>query len=179
MHNTPTGNTHTIASGMTFNVAVGLHNLDNTETTNEKLKKYSMLLADTVLVRPTGPEVLTTQCQKEWQDIAYNLNAESDGEIDEEEELKNEAQDLLIDNVENGVRGVRRTDNLVNHSEEAKRRDKQQKLLEKLNKETLERITAQKGQQDDTRGAAAGRNISEIMAYKGVRDMPRITEHVI
>lgn len=110
---------------MTFNVAVGLHNLDNTETANEKLKKYSMLLADTVLVRPTGPEVLTTQCQKEWRDIAYNLNAESDGEIDEEEELKNEAQDLLIDNVENGVRGVRRTDNLVNHSEEAKRRDKQ------------------------------------------------------
>lgn len=60
------------------------------------------MVADTVLIKQQGAnEVLTAQASKQWSDVAYNLNASED-EIDEEEELKIEAQDLLDEQLENG-----------------------------------------------------------------------------
>ena len=84
-----------------------------------------------VLIRAAGPEVLNSagskECSSEWLHVAYQLNDSDEEEIDEEEEIKMEAVDLLNDNVENGKldKARRRKDTSMKDTEEAKRREKQ------------------------------------------------------
>ena len=53
---------------MAFNVSVGGQNL----VLNEN-KKYAIMIADTVLIKTNGTEVLTSNISKKYEDISYSL----------------------------------------------------------------------------------------------------------
>ena len=54
--------------GMVFNIVVSVSNLKNS-----KGKTYSIMLADTVLIKQGGHEVLTAKIQRKYEDISYAL----------------------------------------------------------------------------------------------------------
>ncbi len=65
---------------MVFNVTISLSGLKT-----QKGKSYSIMIADTIIVRPNGPEVLTGKIPKKYEEISYALQ---DGE---EPEVKKKA----------------------------------------------------------------------------------------
>lgn len=66
-----------VRSGMVFNVAVGLENLEAKDAKDPKNKNYALFIADTVLVTESGTaEVLTHRAPKTWKDVSYYLNDE-------------------------------------------------------------------------------------------------------
>ena len=74
-------NERPIRAGMTFNVSLGLHDLLNEApgaADNPKLRTYSLLLADTVVVRGAADrdkwvDVATASASKAFSDVAYTL----------------------------------------------------------------------------------------------------------
>ncbi|TKW42220.1 hypothetical protein SEVIR_1G369300v4 [Setaria viridis] len=76
-----------IKQGMVFNISLGLHNVQ-AETTSEKTKQFSLLLADTVVVTEKGNrfkkktdkgnEILTAPCSKAVKDVAYSFNEDEE-----------------------------------------------------------------------------------------------------
>jgi len=73
---------------MVFNLAVGFHDLEladahkvNAQGSIRNLSKYSMLIADTVVIRSSEepPEVLTKH-SIEWRDVSYFINETHDPE---------------------------------------------------------------------------------------------------
>jgi nucleosome binding factor SPN SPT16 subunit len=86
-------NTYKFSEGMTFNVAVGFHNVPLTaEDKNgspesiKKLEVFSLLIADTVRIQggDQTPEVLT-KASKDYSDVSYSI-ADGKGSEDEEED---------------------------------------------------------------------------------------------
>jgi len=68
-----------VRAGMTFNVAVGLENLEAPDATDKRGKVYAMFLADTVVVKEEGaPEVFTERAPKAWADVSYSLKDDDD-----------------------------------------------------------------------------------------------------
>lgn len=70
-YNITAKNERAIKPGMTFNVSVGFHNIDLPE--DAKHKTFSLLLADTVLITPSGAEVLTDKATKSLGEITYEI----------------------------------------------------------------------------------------------------------
>ena len=68
-----------VRPGMTFNVAVGLEDLEDKQATDKRRQKYALFLADTVLVMESGPpETLTEKAPKAWTEVSYHLNNEEE-----------------------------------------------------------------------------------------------------
>uniref|UniRef100_A0A7N0RAU6 FACT complex subunit n=1 Tax=Kalanchoe fedtschenkoi TaxID=63787 RepID=A0A7N0RAU6_KALFE len=76
-------NNKVLKENMIFNVSIGFQNL-RTEINKPKSQNFSLLLADTVIVKPK-PEVVTAKSSKAVKDVAYSFN---DGEEEEEEKPK-------------------------------------------------------------------------------------------
>ena len=55
---------------MVFNIAISANGLKSL-----KGKDYAMMIADTVAVRSSGPDVLTGKIPKKYEDISYALEA--------------------------------------------------------------------------------------------------------
>jgi nucleosome binding factor SPN SPT16 subunit len=74
-----TENGRGIKEGMVFNVSLGLRNvLDQAEiATCAKAKKFSLLLADTILVTARGNKILTIACSKAVKHISYWFNKDA------------------------------------------------------------------------------------------------------
>ncbi|KAJ3071143.1 FACT complex subunit spt16 [Podochytrium sp. JEL0797] len=70
-----------LMAGMTLNVSVGFHNLENTESSNKdpRNKIYSMLLADTIRLTKEAPVYLTNY-DRDFKDISWEMN-DSDEEV--------------------------------------------------------------------------------------------------
>lgn len=73
---------------MVFNVVVSLANLETT-----KKKNYSILIADTVVVRQSSTENLTAKIPKKYADISYELGQEA-GQEEEEEAKKSDEKEV-------------------------------------------------------------------------------------
>ena len=52
---------------MVFNVTISLSGLKA-----KNGKDYAIMIADTAIVRPTGPEVLTARIAREYKEISYS-----------------------------------------------------------------------------------------------------------
>jgi len=81
-------NQRKFAPNMIFNLAIGFQDLDLTTTDKvgalgsiRSLSKYSMLVADTVIIQANGdaPDVLTKH-SKQWRDVSYFINDRNDDE---------------------------------------------------------------------------------------------------
>lgn len=161
-------NDQMLKAGMIFNVSLGFHNLQ-IATKNPKTQKFSMLLADTVIVGDRVPEVVTSICSKALKDVAYSFNEEG-----EEEELPK------VKVVPNGTEifPSKATLRSVNHevSKEELRRQHQAALARRKNEETARRLAG-----GGTEGISHGpmKPSGELIAYKNINDIPPPREFMI
>lgn len=87
---------------MVFNLAIGLHDVplepnDKLDAMGSvsKLAEYSMLVADTVIIRADGePPELLTKHSVEWRDVSYFINENSEENI-----VKNQNEDVMTGNL--------------------------------------------------------------------------------
>jgi nucleosome binding factor SPN SPT16 subunit len=160
-------NDRKIKQGMVFNVSLGLHNIQ-AETTSEKTKQFSLLLADTVLVNERGHEILTAPCSKAVKDVAYSFNE------DDEDVAEVKMESKTIDAVP--TKATLRSDNQEMSKEEL-RRQHQAELARQKNEETARRLAGGGSGSGEGRGPARASN--ELVAYKNVNDVPFVRDLVI
>ncbi|XAR52735.1 hypothetical protein NMG60_11020956 [Bertholletia excelsa] len=156
-------NDRLLKPGMVFNVSLGFQNLQS-ETKNPKTQKFAVLLADTVVVGESNPEVVTSISSKAVKDVAYSFN--EDDEEEEEERMKVKAE-------ANGSKALpsKATLRSVNHemSKEELRRQHQAELARQKNEETARRLAGGGSGMSDNRGAV--KPSGELIAYKNVNDL--------
>lgn len=155
-------NDRALKVGMVFNVSLGFQNLQ-AGTKNAKTERFSVLLADTVIVRENTPEVLTSTSSKAVKDVAYSFN--EDDEEEEKPKVKAET---------NGAEALasKATLRSVNHemSKEELRRQHQAELARQKNEETARRLAGGGSGPLDSRGSA--KSSGDLTAYKNVNDLP-------
>uniref|UniRef100_A0A7N0U852 FACT complex subunit n=1 Tax=Kalanchoe fedtschenkoi TaxID=63787 RepID=A0A7N0U852_KALFE len=154
-------NVNVLKENMVLNVSIGFQNL-RTEINKPKSQNYSLLLADTVIVKPK-PEVLTSKISKAVKDIAYSFN---DGE---EEEEKPKVQNVVTAAESLQSKATLRSDNQEMSKEEL-RRQHQAELARQKNEETARRLAGGGAAAGDGRFSA--RSSSELVAYKNVNELP-------
>ncbi|KAG6478423.1 hypothetical protein ZIOFF_061865 [Zingiber officinale] len=154
-------NDRVLKSGMVFNVSLGFQNLQ-ARTKNPKTEKYSLLLADTVIVGKKPPEVLTAGCSKAVKDVAYSFSEEED-----EEPLR-----VRSDLNGTGVLSSKATlrSDKQEMSKEELRRQHQAELARQKNEEIARRLAGSVSAAGEGRGPA--KTSSELIAYKNVNDIP-------
>lgn len=152
-----------IKPGMVFNVSLGFQNVQM-ETKNPKTAKFSVLLADTVIVGENSPEVITSLSSKAVKDVAYSFN-----EDDDEQE---EQHDTRLKTGNAKTLPSKATLRSVNHevSKEELRRQHQAELARQKNEETARRLAGNGSGASDNRGSS--KPSSELIAYKNVNDLP-------
>lgn len=161
-------NDRVLKTGMVFNVSLGFQNLQ-IETKNPKTEKFSILIADTVIIGESAPQVATAISSKALKDVAYSFN--EDGE--EEESPKVKSMPNLAD-----AFSSKATLRSVNHevSKEELRRQHQAALARQKNAETARRLAG---------GGSGGSNsgplkpTGDIVAYKNVNDLPHPRDFMI
>ncbi|XVF41716.1 hypothetical protein PTKIN_Ptkin01aG0302400 [Pterospermum kingtungense] len=155
-------NDRILKPGMVFNVSLGFQNLQ-TKTNNPKTRKYSVLLADTVIVGEKVPDILTAKSSKAVKDVAYSFNEDDE----EEEKLKVKAEDNGNETLFSKT--TLRSDNHEMSKEEL-RRQHQAELARQKNEETARRLAGGGAVAADSRGTV--RTVGDLIAYKNVNDLP-------
>ncbi|KAI3874777.1 hypothetical protein MKW98_019350 [Papaver atlanticum] len=163
-------NDRILKAGMVFNVSLGFQNLQ-AQTNNPKTEKFSLLLADTVIVKENIPEVVTMISSKAVKDVAYSFN-----EDDEEEEAKPKAKAEPNGSESLLSKATLRSDNQEMSKEEL-RRQHQAELARQKNEETARRLAGGGSGAGDGRGVAKAS--SDLIAYKNVNDVPPSRELMI
>ncbi|XVF05902.1 hypothetical protein REPUB_Repub06bG0002000 [Reevesia pubescens] len=155
-------NDRILKANMVFNVSLGFQNLQ-TETKNPKTQKYSVLLADTVIVGEKVPDILTSKSSKAVKDVAYSFNEDEE----EEQKLKVKAEDNGNETLFSKT--TLRSDNHEMSKEEL-RRQHQAELARQKNEETARRLAGGGNTAADNRGAV--KTVGDLIAYKNVNDLP-------
>ncbi|KAK9109709.1 hypothetical protein Sjap_017769 [Stephania japonica] len=125
-------NDRVLMVGMVFNVSLGFHDLQ-AQTANVKTEKFSLLLADTVIIGEKLPEVVTSINSKALKDVAYCF------EEDEEEEERSKAKDESKGTVGSWLKATLRSKN-QEMSKEDLRKKHQAELGRQKNEETARRL---------------------------------------
>ncbi|XP_050231916.1 FACT complex subunit SPT16 [Mercurialis annua] len=161
-------NDRIIKANMVFNVSLGFQNLQN-QNDNPKTQNYSLLLADTVIVGQTSPEVVTSKTSKAVKDVAYSFN-------EEEEEVKPHAKPGV-----NGTKTVISKTTLRSDtgdiSKEEMRRQHQAELARQKNEEIARRLAGVGGAAGDNRSSV--RTSADLVSYKNVNDIPPLRDLMI
>ncbi|KAJ4952611.1 hypothetical protein NE237_029443 [Protea cynaroides] len=162
-------NDRVLKAGMVFNVSLGFQNLQ-AQTNSPKTEKFSLLLADTVIINEKQPEVVTSISSKAVKDVAYSFNE------DEEEEEQPKGKAETIGNAPLLSKASLRSDNQEMTKEEL-RRQHQAELARQKNEETARRLAGGGTMTGDGRGAA--RTLGDLVTYKNVNDVPPSKELMI
>ncbi|KAL3130646.1 hypothetical protein ABBQ38_008037 [Trebouxia sp. C0009 RCD-2024] len=173
------GNERKVAAGMVFNVAVGASGLE--VQVNGKTRAYALMVADTVLVKESGnaPEVLTSIASKAWSDVAYFLKDEEE-EAEPQKPVKAERPSSRDFGNAQKKTNLRSEDDTFKVQEEQRRKQKenQEDLLKRVNEETLRQLRHNQDEGNQA-GSSGGRQVSEVVAYRSVSDMPSIRDLAI
>ncbi|WCJ39284.1 FACT complex subunit SPT16 [Euphorbia peplus] len=161
-------NDRVINADMVFNVSLGFQNLQN-QTNNPKVKSFSLLLADTVIVTQTNPDVVTSKCSKLLKDVAYSFNEEEEEEPIEKRPRVNGAENIVSKTT------LRSTGEKT--PKEEQRRLHQQELARQKNEETARRLAGVGSAAGDNRAAA--KSSTDLASYKNVNDLPPVRELMI
>ncbi|KAK9143266.1 hypothetical protein Syun_012666 [Stephania yunnanensis] len=163
-------NDRVLKAGMVFNVSLGFQHLQ-AQTKNPKTEKCSLLLADTVIISEKTPDVVTSICSKAVKDVAYSFNE------DEEEEVEKAYVKYEPKNTEGVLsKATLRSDNQEMSKEEL-RRQHQAELARQKNEETARRLAGTGPAAGDSR--VGQRNSSDLVAYRGVNDLPLARDLII
>ncbi|KAM7259484.1 hypothetical protein ACFE04_015225 [Oxalis oulophora] len=154
-------NDKVVKANMVFNVSVGFQNIPN-ENKNPKKQKYSLLIADTVIVTEKIPEICTQKSTKAIKDVAYQFNEDVEDRPAAKVRVP-AGQEALMSKT------TLRSDNQEASKEEL-RRQHQQELARAKNEETARRLAGGGSGAGD--GRASSRSSSDLVAYKNVNDLP-------
>ena len=137
-----------------LNLTVGLSNLINEKATDEKAKKYSLLLIDTVKVTPQGGSLLTDDKVK-LDDAAFYFKDENDPEVKPEAATKSEKSSAAANKKANEKKSVilkskTRYEEHEDRSNNAKRKAHQRELAAQKQREGLSRFTNTEGTTEGT-----------------------------
>ncbi|KAF9174824.1 FACT complex subunit spt16 [Mortierella sp. AD011] len=80
-------NTRELQRDMIFSLAVGFQDIENPKATDEKSKKYSLLIIDTIRITTEAPQILTF-CDTSFDDISWTFQ---DPAEEEEEPVKKDS----------------------------------------------------------------------------------------
>ncbi|XP_065867180.1 FACT complex subunit SPT16-like [Euphorbia lathyris] len=161
-------NDRVINADMVFNVSLGFQNLQN-PTNNPKVKNFSLLLADTVIVTQTNPDVVTSKCSKALKDVAYSFS--------EEEEEVHVQKKPRLNGTENIVSKTTLRSDTGEISKEEIRRQHQAELARQKNEETARRLAGVGSAGGDSR--ATTKTSSDLASYKNVNDLPTVRDVMI
>ncbi|MCO5601625.1 hypothetical protein L7F22_055748 [Adiantum nelumboides] len=165
-------NDRILKAGMAFNVSLGLQNLQAQSSQDPKTKSFSLLVADTVVIREKGSESATSSCSKAFADIAYSFK---DEEEEEQEKPKPKAPSSNGADAQY-LKATLRSDNQEMTKEEL-RRQHQAELARQKNEETARRLASGGLGQGDGQGAV--RTTGDLVAYRNVDDIPFSKELMI
>lgn len=153
-------NDRLLLDGMTLNISIGFHELEQPKGKDKRSTKYSLLLVDTIRVRKDTIECLT-DTPKSKVDVSYFFN-------DEEESKPKQKAARPVDSsvvLPKKTRGVARP---VNETDEQKRKEHQKLLAAKLQEDGLARYP-EGGQNGD---AAAPMPAKKFEAYRRANQLP-------
>ncbi|CAF1745882.1 unnamed protein product [Brassica oleracea var. botrytis] len=155
-------NDKVLRSQMAFNVSLGFQNME----CESKKKKFSLFLADTVIVKDEDPEILTGKCSKLVTDVSYDK---------EEKPCRKKArrtsgpESYFINKT--SLRSYNNNNNNNNHvvsKDELRMRNQHQaELARRKNEETVRRLAG-----DGSSGSTA-KTSTDSVAYKNVNDVPQ------
>ncbi|KAL5252216.1 hypothetical protein ACHWQZ_G015116 [Mnemiopsis leidyi] len=147
-------NDNVLKKNMVFILQIGVVGL------KEDDKDYALMLGDTVVIGDSGATVLTPS-KKKIRSVSIFLK----GEGDEEEE---EEQEDLFENVTRQSKRTAVLDNKLRHEplSDDKRKEHQRKLVDKLNQEARERLSAKKN------GYKSVKKIQTSVAFKNLQSFP-------
>ncbi|KAK2982171.1 hypothetical protein RJ640_008809 [Escallonia rubra] len=151
-------NDRVLKAGMVFNVTLGFQNLQ-TQIKGSKTQKFSLLLADTVIITDGGNEVATALSSKAVKDVAYSFNDDEE----EEEQPKVKAESNEPDSIYS--KATLRSDNHEMSKEEL-RRQHQAELARQKNEEIVRRLAG--GGSGTGDGRSSMKTSSDLIAYKNV-----------
>jgi nucleosome binding factor SPN SPT16 subunit len=164
-------NQRKFAPNMVFNLAVGFQDLELTSTDKisasgsiRNLSKYSMLVADTVIIQANGepPDVLTKH-SNQWRDVSYfinNRNDEPQAQGSTNPPKKGAVLDSRLRNRSNT--GVIEQSNNARHEKQAELM--QQKLATKRDSTTPWNLRTK---------SATAINVMEVNTYQSTKEYPR------
>jgi nucleosome binding factor SPN SPT16 subunit len=152
--------------GMIFNLCVGFENLTDTKTN----KKFSALLADTMIISEGSEAESLTKMPREWKDIAYYI-----GDVAEEE--KNNNNTIMTENlieIDAGTgRATRGSLNRVevNEADIKKRSEHQAELARKQRDQALQRLASQNADKSFN-SSVADSSLGWVDSYDSVKQFP-------
>ncbi|GLT60139.1 hypothetical protein SLA2020_329200 [Shorea laevis] len=155
-------NDRVVKDGMVFNSSLGFQNI-RCETKNPKNQNFSLLIADTVIVRERNVEVLTGKSSKNVTDVTYFVNKN----VEKVKRPKGKAEANGTDTFMSKT--TLRSDNHEISKEEL-RRQHQAELARQKNEETAQRLAGGGNGTGDLRAAA--KTSTDLIAYKNVNDLP-------
>lgn len=141
-------NTKTFIEGMVFNLSIGFQDLPL--DSSDKSSVYSLLLSDTVIISSSGPQILTENVSKTYEDILYTI-----------EETENEVEQTT--ETESGPR-LR----VTGETPEERRKRTQQELANKMRAQALENIE-KKGSKTTTTPSKS----KKLIAYENHSQFPK------
>eukprot|EP00898_Chlorokybus_atmophyticus_P001471 jgi/Chlat1/2324/Chrsp17S02801 len=168
--------------GMAFNITVGFHNLTNPKASDSRAKTYSLLLADTIIIREgEKPEVATAMAPKGITDVAYSFqDGGDDGSKESNDEGAEEDQEIVA---QAKTRGQQNGESVVlntslrsenqQKSAEALRRERQAELARQKNEESMRRFAAGEVGADQP-GGSNKKDSADVVAYRHVDEIPTV-----
>ncbi|XP_051865745.1 FACT complex subunit SPT16 [Pristis pectinata] len=85
-------NQYRLKKGMVFSINVGFSSMENKEGRTSEAKTYALFIGDTVQINEDGAATIITSVKKKIKNIGIFLKNEDE---EEEDEVKDEAEDLL------------------------------------------------------------------------------------
>jgi nucleosome binding factor SPN SPT16 subunit len=167
-------NQRQFAANMVFNLAVGFHDLELTNIHKEgaqgsvrNLSKYSMLIADTVVIRANEqpPDVLTKH-SVEWKDVSYFINEKNDSE-----NPSDEGKTKRPEKAESAVLNSRLRERANNGDAERSNSARNEKQAELMR----HKIAAKRTENRDSwsqQGQSSHTNVAEVNTYHSTREYP-------
>ncbi|KAF8666391.1 hypothetical protein HU200_053498 [Digitaria exilis] len=165
----------TLKEGMLFNVSLGFQNI-LVKSSDDKIKEFSLWLADTVLIGKEKPEVLTALISKGEDDAFYSFDEEKIGSPSSKPAPKTEQMaPLKVNPVLKSDMMLSLKDNLRSSSRAPKEDLRKQLQSEILHKRTNETAMRSDGMNNNIlEGHGQFRAMGELVAYKNVSEFPRV-----
>eukprot|EP00752_Nemacystus_decipiens_P016325 g14600.t1 len=175
-----------LKNGMVFNLSVGLQEVplsveERKGSGAKDMETFSVLIADTVVVKDSGTEVLTKQ-SKEWKDVCYNLNLggnedagsdDNDDDDDDDGRVKKETDE--VDDHPGAVKTRRMRDKGKIEEQQELQSQREGRMSKLLKKRAAERADAleRRARGEDGSGDEGGEEVEELAAYKDSADYPK------
>jgi nucleosome binding factor SPN SPT16 subunit len=171
-------NPHRFEPNMVFSLAVGFHHvpLDISDKIDaagsvRKLSKYSMLVADTVIIRAGGePPELLTKHSVEWRDVSYFINENSEHHINLNYEGDGGASTAMASR--NAVLSSRLRERTKSIDDGTRGGNREEKQIELMRHKLASRRVTDSYRQKRQNTMPSHLNVSEIEAYSSTRDYP-------